>query len=412
MSLNGISELATKELRQKAKLDLAAEKRATDGNLRATVDLTTLPTQFNNNLVVNNPNIGGLVSGRPWIETVSTFTFYEAFGTTTAISTTQYVSGNKIYAESSTYDVPSYQPARVVVNDIEVVNTEQRGHTLIVLDSYGDVVTGPTQYDTYNDPANLTTLISALNAVATDNIVVLVVYDASADNAGLRSAINTGYGSTNTNTWTAERRSHIFIGVKGTVAPTTSIRALLSGSGQTAYDAASADSFFAVSQTDYDAVVAGVVSVSTVGPSDVQFTGITGNAFSASYIVTYPQANATVPASNYIIGFRATTAYTNQQYRIYGGPTFKSTSPAYSQISTTSPATSGTGTFYYLRKAPTVQAATTYIGIYGTQTLTMTANNIGFWVGGGYTSGAFTTWSPFTNNMPKVQVLITPTAVV
>jgi len=214
MAANGISTLATKELRQKAKLDLAALERAAEGNARATYDLTLLPTQYNDNGIVDNPNLGGLVEGRPWIETVSTFTFYEAFGTTTAISTTQFVSGNKIYAESSTYDVPDFQPARVVVNDIEVVNTELRGHTLVVLDSYGDVVAGPTQYDTYIDPNNLTALASALNAVASGNIVVLVSYDASAVDAAVRSAINTGYSSTNTDTWTAQRKSHIFIGEK------------------------------------------------------------------------------------------------------------------------------------------------------------------------------------------------------
>lgn len=211
---NKISRLATKELRQKAKLDLAALDRVASGEARATYDITELPTQYNNNAIVNNPNSGNLILGRPWISTVSAFTFYEAFGTTSAISTTQYVSGNKIYAESSTYDVPSYQPARVVVNDIEVVNTELRGHTLVVLDSYGDVVTAATQFDTYIDPANLTTLASALNAVASGNIVVLVVYDASALNATVRSAINTGYGSTNSNTWTASRTSQIFIGIK------------------------------------------------------------------------------------------------------------------------------------------------------------------------------------------------------
>jgi len=214
MSANGISTLATKELRQKAKLELAATKRATDGNARATYDLTLLPTQYNDDDIIDNPNAGGLVVGRPWIETVSTFTFYEAFGTTTAISTTQYVSGNKIYAESSTYDVPDFQPARVVVNDISLVNTEARGHTLVVLDSYGDVVTAATQYDTYIDPANVTALAAALNAVASGNIVVLVSYDASAVDAAVRSAINTGYGSSNTETWTAQRNSHIFIGEK------------------------------------------------------------------------------------------------------------------------------------------------------------------------------------------------------
>jgi hypothetical protein len=233
MSANGISSLSTKELRQKAKLDLAALKRQgytlnADGSVSAETpdttkqfyrernryDITQLPTQYSDNGVINNPNAGGLVIGRPWISGGPAFTFYEAFGTTSAISTTQYVSGNKIYAESSTYDVPNFQPARVIVNDIQVVNTELRGHTLIVLDTYGDVVTGPTQYDTYIDIANATALANALNAVASDNIVVLVVYDASAVNAALRSAINTGYGSTNSDTWTSERRSHIFIGIK------------------------------------------------------------------------------------------------------------------------------------------------------------------------------------------------------
>lgn len=217
MALNGISELATKELRQKAKLDLAAADRAADSNPRATYDLTTLPTQYNNNAIIDNPNAGGLVVGRPWITTAAAFTFYEAFGTTVAISTTQYVSGNKIYAEASTYDVPSYQPARVVVNDISVVNTELRGHTLVVLDSYGDVVTAATQYDTWDTggaPGASTALANALNSVAGGNIVVLVVYDASALTAGVRAAINTGYGSTNSNTWVSGRNSHIFIGVK------------------------------------------------------------------------------------------------------------------------------------------------------------------------------------------------------
>jgi hypothetical protein len=220
MSANGISTLSTKELKQKAKLDLAAINRAADGNARSTYDITQLPTQYNNNAIVDNPNSAGLVVGRPWISTVSAFTFYEAFGTTTALETTQYVSGNKIYAYSSTYDVPGFQPARVVVNDIEVLLQGDnplpygRGHNLVVLDSYGDVVTAAAQYDTYIDPANITALVSALNAVATGNIVVLAVYDASTVNASLRSAINTGYGSTNANTWTAGRVSHIFIGIK------------------------------------------------------------------------------------------------------------------------------------------------------------------------------------------------------
>ena len=213
MAANGISTLATKELKQKAKLDLAAAKRATDGNPRATYDLTTLPTQYSGNDIVDNPNIGGLVTGRPWINTVSTFAFYEAFGTTSALTTTQYVSGNKIYVYSSTYDVPSYQNAMVVVNDIVLLDVATRGHNMVVLDTYGDLVSS-TNYDTYGNAGSLTALASALNSVASGNIVVLTVYDASALDSGVRSALNTYYGSTNNNTWTASRVDQIFIGIK------------------------------------------------------------------------------------------------------------------------------------------------------------------------------------------------------
>ena len=44
----------------------AATDRATDGNARATYDITQLPTQYDDNAVVDNPNSGGLVAGRPW----------------------------------------------------------------------------------------------------------------------------------------------------------------------------------------------------------------------------------------------------------------------------------------------------------------------------------------------------------
>jgi hypothetical protein len=69
MALNGISTLATKELSQKAKLDLAATDRAARSNPRATYDITQLPTQYDDNAIVDNPNIGGLVQGRPWTTT-------------------------------------------------------------------------------------------------------------------------------------------------------------------------------------------------------------------------------------------------------------------------------------------------------------------------------------------------------
>ena len=76
MAANGISTLATKEARQLAKLDLAATDRAADGNPRAQYDISLLPTQYEENGIINNINTGGLVQGRPWI-TGSGKVYYE-----------------------------------------------------------------------------------------------------------------------------------------------------------------------------------------------------------------------------------------------------------------------------------------------------------------------------------------------
>lgn len=67
MAANGISTLGTKQLKQQAKLLLAQADRAADGNPRATLDIDQLPTTYLNDAIVDNPNVGGLVTGRPWV---------------------------------------------------------------------------------------------------------------------------------------------------------------------------------------------------------------------------------------------------------------------------------------------------------------------------------------------------------
>ena len=84
MSANGISDLGTKVLKQVAKLDIAQAKRegrvvADNGAISGSIDssknyyrernqydLTQLPTQYDDDAVVDNANSGGLVTGRPW----------------------------------------------------------------------------------------------------------------------------------------------------------------------------------------------------------------------------------------------------------------------------------------------------------------------------------------------------------
>lgn len=70
MAANGISTLAFKRGRQDAKLALAAINRGLTGR-RDILDATQLPTRYGigSNLpedIVNNPNVGGLIAGRPW----------------------------------------------------------------------------------------------------------------------------------------------------------------------------------------------------------------------------------------------------------------------------------------------------------------------------------------------------------
>ena len=87
MSANGISTLATKQLRQEAKLAKATAKRqgktvAIDGTITGSVDATKLyyraantldinllPTKYSGNGLTDNANTGGLVLGRPWSTT-------------------------------------------------------------------------------------------------------------------------------------------------------------------------------------------------------------------------------------------------------------------------------------------------------------------------------------------------------
>lgn len=64
---NVIDKLATKQLKQVAKLNLSELDRAAAGNPRATYDITELPTQYSGNDVVDNPQPNGLILGRPWV---------------------------------------------------------------------------------------------------------------------------------------------------------------------------------------------------------------------------------------------------------------------------------------------------------------------------------------------------------
>ena len=66
---NKIARLTTLEDRQIAKLDLSNLERLELGNSRPYYDIFELPTRYVGNVVTDNPNPGGLIEGRPWLDT-------------------------------------------------------------------------------------------------------------------------------------------------------------------------------------------------------------------------------------------------------------------------------------------------------------------------------------------------------
>jgi hypothetical protein len=123
---NKINDLSTRELRQKAKLDLAQLKRQAGGNITAIAyrennvyDITELPTQYISDTSYNNPNPSGLLLGRPWVNVASiTFApdiyYYNRVGTTTA---------NGYFADDvAFFDTPVVSPVTQTTGTTPTIN--------------------------------------------------------------------------------------------------------------------------------------------------------------------------------------------------------------------------------------------------------------------------------------------------
>lgn len=194
--------------------------------------------------------------------------------------------------------------------------------------------------------------------------------------------------------------------------PPSAMRALLSGAGQTAFDAATNNDWFAVSAVDYANVKNGLSGTSTVGYSDVNLSNAT-TAFSTNFGATLDQPNATVAANNWIIGLVSRmTGVGSVGFRAYSGATFKGT---YATLgSSTLTMTSSAAPSYWLRKNPTdASAATVYVAV-GPRTSGSGGSwgGTGTW-GAGATGGAYSAtltsggWTDFNSALPAQQWLLT-----
>jgi hypothetical protein len=59
------NQTGSKQERQVAKLAIAGKKRSLTSRT-STLTIDNLPTKYTGNDITDNPNIGGLVAGRPW----------------------------------------------------------------------------------------------------------------------------------------------------------------------------------------------------------------------------------------------------------------------------------------------------------------------------------------------------------
>ena len=187
-----------------------------------------------------------------------------------------------------------------------------------------------------------------------------------------------------------------------------SMRALLSASGQSAYDAAATNNWFAVSSSDYAAVVSGLASITKYGLTDAQVAE-NGSAWSAGYAQAFPSTIGTVPSSTYLIGFISRNSAGGTTTPIIS-TTFRGT---YTAISNSPNAATGGARGYFLRKASSATSATSYIGILPSGSnglLTTTTFNPPVAQQGGYDNTVpYSTWTNWNAQFLIFQMIGTPT---
>jgi hypothetical protein len=188
-----------------------------------------------------------------------------------------------------------------------------------------------------------------------------------------------------------------------------SIRALLSASGQSAYDAASSGNWFSVSAADYAAAAAGIASTSKYVMNDT-LVAENGSAWSGTFAQAYPSTISAIPSGVYLYGFISRTQAGGTTTPLIS-TTFRGT---YTSIANSPNAATSGARGYFLRKAPTATAATSYVGLVnsGTGLMGTTTYNVAVGSRGGYDNTIpYSTWVDWTGAYQIFQLLGTTTAV-
>lgn len=139
-----------------------------------------------------------------------------------------------------------------------------------------------------------------------------------------------------------------------------SLQSILSPAGLSAYETATADSYFAVSQTDFDNAATNLASVTKLGAPDSDRTTACPSPWSPDYI-TVINNSIIIPANAYVLGYsiKMTTGTTSAFTRLVTASTYKG---SYSPIVGANYPSAGPGMNYYLFKEPATVGSIRYVG--------------------------------------------------
>lgn len=186
-----------------------------------------------------------------------------------------------------------------------------------------------------------------------------------------------------------------------------SLQSILSPAGLSAYDTATAGSYFAVSQTDFDNAASNLASVTKLGMTNTQRTDACATTWSGNYLVVMDNT-IRVPANAYLLGYavRLLSSVTGtQNSRLAASGSYKG---SYDFINSSNYPTTVAGMNYYLFKEPAASPSIRYLGLWSSANqcgLPYTTSTGGY-IGG--TSGPFSgTFSNQSGNFPFMQLLYT-----
>jgi len=138
------------------------------------------------------------------------------------LTMTKSINGLSVQAGATNFDDTPPRGSYITIDGVTVASDYTigvgvdmtRGHTMVVVNKETNQIESINVYDSYGSP---TVIETPLSIVPTGRIVILVTYDATSCTSNMRNTLVNSYGASTPGsyaTWTSERVSQLFIGVK------------------------------------------------------------------------------------------------------------------------------------------------------------------------------------------------------